>query len=178
MTATPFHRPGPNPSLSIPRPLPSTRPRGPGVPAFTLIELLVVIAIIGIFASMLLPALARGPERARETQCLSNLRQVGVAARLFWDEHEGRFSPVTGGRDPATSCQRTNHGLAGERVLFPYLRNSEVYRCPMCRVEPGWPAIRGFFRLPVCPPRFPAIVCLDRSNHTSNRATRLWPRQS
>src|SRR5690348_10979181 len=57
-------------------------------PAFTLVELLVVIAIIVVLASLLLPALAGSKERARSAQCRGNLRQWGVAYRMYADENE------------------------------------------------------------------------------------------
>jgi prepilin-type N-terminal cleavage/methylation domain-containing protein len=62
--------------------------------AFTLIELLVVITIIAILASIAFPVFNTVTERANQTKDLSNMRQVGVALKLFAGDHEGSF-PVT-----------------------------------------------------------------------------------
>lgn len=92
---------------------------------FTLIELLVVIAIIAILAAILFPVFARAREKARQTSCLSNLKQIGLAEKMY----EQDYDEVTG-----TYIQNASSGVAFDYswidLLEPYMKNTQIFECP------------------------------------------------
>jgi len=107
--------------------------------AFTLIELLVVIAIIAILAALLLPALVAAKARAKQVQCVSNLRQAGIAFHSFAHAHGGKFPMQVNSRDGG-SAEFVERGylVRGEfyfsfrhfQVLSNELENTKILLCP------------------------------------------------
>jgi len=85
---------------------------------FTLIELLVVIAIIAILAAILLPTLARMKERGRRADCMSHLRQITIAAKMYADENNDWLVPIS------------KDGLLFADMLEPYIQYKEYFLCP------------------------------------------------
>ncbi len=99
--------------------------------AFTLIELLVVITVIGVLAGLLMRALTLAKSKAQSARCVSNLRQIGIAVRMYADDHTGRLPRARAG---ASDTNRVETMPAIHEVLGPYLGGkSEVFKCPADR---------------------------------------------
>ena len=122
---------------------------------FTLIELLVVIAVIAILAGILFPVFARARDAALQTQCISNLRQLGVSIQMYADDYDEKFPLAVDFTDqPLSAAAYANSGIPDavknvyrlentddpvdgdsnggriDHILRPYVRSEEVFRCP------------------------------------------------
>jgi prepilin-type N-terminal cleavage/methylation domain-containing protein len=100
--------------------------------AFTLIELLVVIAIIAILASMLLPVLSKAKEKAKQTGCLSNLKQIGVGLNLYVDDNGG-FWPLASDGTSSNIWTKFLGPYIPKQGGAPSARENAVFVCPTAR---------------------------------------------
>ncbi len=96
--------------------------------AFTLIELLVVIAIIAILAAILFPVFAQAREKAREVTCLSNMRQIGLAVRMYVQDSD-EIWPIFYAYNTQPPADIADH-KGVEVLLMPYVKQKDAFRCP------------------------------------------------
>ncbi len=109
---------------------------------FTLIELLVVIAIIAILAAILFPVFAKARQKAQANNCLSNIKQIALANIMYATDNDDGYAIIGSYLDPCrvewnwgpTGWGFTNQywGSAWPWVLYPYIKNQQIYNCPSC----------------------------------------------
>ncbi len=86
---------------------------------FTLIELLVVIAIIALLAAILFPVFARAREKARQTSCASNLKQLSLGFAMYAQDYDEHYYTVAG-----------TYAAGWAQPLYGYVKNTQIYTCP------------------------------------------------
>ena len=105
---------------------------------FTLIELLVVIAIIAILASILFPVFAKAREKARQTSCLANEKQICLAILMYSQDYD-EMMPAAG--DAVANAQWPGMNA----LVYPYIKNVQIFMCPSAKRDQGQPNPCSYF---------------------------------
>jgi prepilin-type N-terminal cleavage/methylation domain-containing protein/prepilin-type processing-associated H-X9-DG protein len=105
------------------------RPRGRSA-AFTLIELLVVIAIIAILAAILFPVFAQAREKARQTACLSNTKQIGTGLMMYIQDYDETHPGVWFGPSGWSTPSDATVFYKWMDAIYPYIKNEQLFNCP------------------------------------------------
>jgi prepilin-type N-terminal cleavage/methylation domain-containing protein/prepilin-type processing-associated H-X9-DG protein len=114
---------------------------------FTLIELLVVIAIIAILAAILFPVFAKARGKARQSLCLSNMKQISLALLSYAQDYDGQT--------PKWGWSRGSTWYTWDWVLLPYMRNTQILVCPDNYYKAVTP-VRGYAL-----PRYVSTIPID-----------------
>src|SRR5258708_17920709 len=94
---------------------------------FTAIAFIVVIAIIATLAAILFPVFAQARESARSISCLSNMKQMGLAVRMYADDYDETFPNIRLYEGTGNCC---NQDLIWKNVVQPYIKNKQIFACP------------------------------------------------
>mgnify|MGYP003752517151 CR=1 FL=1 len=112
---------------------------------FTLIELLVVIAIIAILAAILFPVFAKAREKARQSSCLSNLKQLCTSFRMYVQDYDETWPlnayTLAGGAGSGSTSNGTTE--LWYHTLLPYVKNDQIFVCPSARTYVALPPGTG-----------------------------------
>ncbi len=105
---------------------------------FTLIELLVVIAIIAILAAILFPVFARAREKARETMCLSNVKEITLGIVMYTNDYDGQY-PLHYYNPPYTTYALAIWPYIGQASISGWTgSNFGIFECPSRKINPAW----------------------------------------
>jgi len=108
---------------------------------FTLIELLVVIAIIAILAAILFPVFARAREKARQTSCLSNMKQIALSVDMYCQDYDECY--------PMCLYVGGAQVIVFYHAIMPYMKNAQILQCPSEKDRIRMSEIAGLLPLPL-----------------------------
>ncbi|NPV48458.1 MAG: prepilin-type N-terminal cleavage/methylation domain-containing protein [Armatimonadetes bacterium] len=146
---------------------------------FTLIELLVVIAIIAILAAILFPVFAKAREKARQSSCLSNLKQIALGNLMYAQDYDEKFQPPVVCNSGLTGCfVAAEYCGSGYQPVGPYIKNRQLWECPSsndcARTSYGWNMSLSYAKLANCKEPSATVMYADHRTNVTYRWCGGW----